>query len=193
VDLFVSRMLARGGDVNLLVHPFGRHGFDGSDDDDQSRDIIATTIAFLKGHLNRPASFETKKAFLALLAAGKIDGAREFVTTRLDAPSDKILRDALLSEDELVSVGFVLSGQKNVPAAIKVFEWLIEMHPNSLTGRGNLAFLYGMSGQSDKGIVEAKKALELLETDKSLSEAQRAEARRQTDALMKSLQASPAK
>jgi acetyl esterase/lipase len=193
VDLFISRMLAQGGDVNLLVHPFGRHGFDGSDDDDQSRDIIASTITFLKGHLNRPATFETKRAFLALLAEGKIDAAREFVRTRLQAPEDKPLRDALLSEDEFVSVGFVLSGRKNMPAAISAFKWLIESHPNSLTGRANLAFLYAMSGQKEQTIAETKKALDCLETDKSLTDAQKVEARQQMDGLMKSLQASPGK
>ena len=192
VELFLSRMLALGGDANLLVHPFGRHGFDGSDDDAQSRDIIAATVAFLQGRLNRPAEFEIKKSFLSLLAAGKVDAARDFVQTKLKASGDKASFEALLSEDVFVTVGASLSGQKNLPAAVKVFEWLIELHPNSLTGRGNLAFLYGASGQTEKAVAEVRRALELLEADKTLSEAQKADARKQADALLKGLQAAPA-
>ncbi len=192
VELFISRMLKAGGDVTLLVHPFGRHGFDYLDDDDQSRDIVASTIAFLRGHLNRTATFKTKKAFFALLAAGKINAAREFVRTRLQGPENKVLRDALLSEDELGDVGSAIA-DKNMSAAIGLFEWLVELHPNSIGGRWNLAFLYGISGQKEKAVAVTKKVLSLLDTDKSLSEAQKAQARQDMEGLMKSLQASPAK
>jgi acetyl esterase/lipase len=193
VDRFVSRMLALGGDVNLLVHPFGRHGFDGSDNDDQSRDIIAATIAFIKGRLNRPAAFEMKKAFLALMASGNIDAAREFVRTKLNASENKSLIDALVSEEQFADVGFFLSGQKNASAATKVFEWMIELHPNSINGYCNLAYLYGMSGQTDKAIAIAKKALTLFETDKTLNEEQKKVGRQQIDGLLKMLQVPPTK
>ena len=185
-------MLAAGGDVNLLVHPFGRHMFDASDDDDQSRDIVAATIAFLKGNLNRTAAFETKKAFLTLLSAGKIDTAREFVRTRLQGPENQVLRDALLSEDQLGDVASVLSIKKN-SNDIGLWEWLLELHPESIGGRWNLAFLYAMSGQKEKGIAVAKKVLSLLGTDKSLPEAQKAQARQDMEGLIKHLQASPAR
>jgi len=192
IDLFVSRMLAIGGDVNLLVHPFGRHMFDASDDDDQSRDIVTATMAFLKGHLNRTAAFETKKAFLTLLSAGKIDTAREFVRTRLQGPENQVLRDALLSEDELGNVASALSIKKNAND-IGLWEWLIELHPNSIGGRWNLAYLYGMSGRKEKAIAVAKKVLSLLGTDKSLPEAQKAQARQNMEDLIKHLQASAEK
>jgi acetyl esterase/lipase len=192
-DLFVSRMLALGGDVSLLVHPFGRHGFDGVDDDDQSRDIIAATLAFLKGRLNRPVAYEQKKAFIALMAAGNIDAAREFVRTRLNARGDKALTDALLSEDEFANIGYVLSGQKNTQAATMVFEWLVELHPDSITGRANLAYFYGMSGKTDKAIEEVKKAIALSETEKTLTEEQKKVGRQQMEDLLKMLQIPPAK
>jgi tetratricopeptide (TPR) repeat protein len=192
-DLFVSRMLALGGDVNLLVHPFGRHAFDGADNDDQSRDIIAATIAFLKGRMNRPAAFEMKKAFLALLSAGNTDSAREFVRTKRNASGDKALIDALLSEEQLRDVGIFLSSKKDLPAAIKVFEWLIELHPNSIAGHTNLAYFCGISGQADKAIAEAKKALALIEIDKSVNEEQKKIGRQQIEGLIKMLQTPPAK
>lgn len=196
IDLFVSRMLAIGGDVNLLVHPFGRHMFDASDDDDQSRDIVAAVIAFLKGHLNRAATFETKKAFLTLLSAGKIDAAREFVRTKLLGLENQVLRDALLSEDQLGDVASVLSMKKNAND-IGLWEWLLELHPESIGGRWNLAFLYAMSGQREKAIAVAKKVLSLVDTDKSLPEGQKAQARQSMEGLikdlMKELQASPGK
>jgi len=48
VETFISKMLALGGDVNLLAHPFGRHGFDGSDDDDSPGISLLPRLPFLK-------------------------------------------------------------------------------------------------------------------------------------------------
>jgi acetyl esterase/lipase len=192
-DLFVSKMLALGGDISLLVHPFGRHGFDGVDDDDQSRDIIAAAIAFLKGRMNRPAAFEMKKELLALLAAGNIDSAREFVRTKLNDSAGKTLVNALLSEEQFSDVGTFLSGKKDLSAAIKVFEWLIELHPNSINGHANLAYMCGISGQTGKAVAEAEKALALFEIDKTLSEDQKRAGRQQVEGLLKMLRTPPAK
>jgi acetyl esterase/lipase len=192
-DLFVSKMLALGGDINLLVHPFGRHGFDGADDDDQSRDIIAAAIDFLKGRMNRPAAFEMKKEFLALLAAGNIDSAREFVRTKLNASEGKTLVNALLSEEQFTDVGTFLSGKKDLPAAIKIFEWLIELHPDSINGHGNLAYMYGISGRTDKAVAVAEKALALFATDKTLSEDQKRVGRQQVEGFLKRLRTPPSK
>ena len=122
-----------------------------------------------------------------------IAAAREFVRTRLNAPGDKALTDALLSEDEFANIGYVLSGQKNTQAATMVFEWLVELHPDSITGRANLAYFYGMSGKTNKAIEEVKKAMALSETDKTLTEEQKKVGQQQMEDLLKMLQTPPAK
>ncbi len=51
IDAFVSRAAELGAPVTLETHPNGRHAFDILDDDDQSREIIETTIQFMRDHL----------------------------------------------------------------------------------------------------------------------------------------------
>ncbi len=53
VEVFISKMLALNGDINLLSHPQGRHGFDVYDDNQQTRDVVAATVAFVKSRLDR--------------------------------------------------------------------------------------------------------------------------------------------
>jgi len=62
VEVFISKMLALNGDINLLNHPLGRHGFDAYDDNEQSRDVIAAAVAFLKSRLIRTGAFDAKRA-----------------------------------------------------------------------------------------------------------------------------------
>lgn len=51
IDRFVLAALSRGGTLDLLNHPEGRHGFDILDDDARSREIIRRTLGFLTDHL----------------------------------------------------------------------------------------------------------------------------------------------
>ena len=174
VELFVSRMFALNGDINLLNHPLGRHGFDVYDDDEQSRDVIAATVAFLKSRLNRPDSFEAKRAraageLQALFAEGKIEAAREFVRTALNTPGDKTVKDVLVSEQRLTSVGNSLR-TSNPSAAVAAYEWAVELNPLSPNAHGGLAAGYEAAGRKDEAVAEAKKALDLLEKSTELSE-----------------------
>ncbi|HKI00666.1 MAG TPA: alpha/beta hydrolase [Thermoanaerobaculia bacterium] len=50
-DGFITRALAANAALDVLNHPRGQHGFDVLDDDARSREIIARTVDFLKGHL----------------------------------------------------------------------------------------------------------------------------------------------
>jgi len=50
VDAFVARAQAEGFVFTLANHPAGRHGFDILDDDERSREIIATTFDFVRAH-----------------------------------------------------------------------------------------------------------------------------------------------
>ena len=50
-EQFVKEATAKGLPVELLIHPSGVHFFEAYNDDDQSREIIKKTIAFLQEHL----------------------------------------------------------------------------------------------------------------------------------------------
>jgi acetyl esterase/lipase len=51
IDRFVGAANSKGVSVDLLTLPKGHHGFDIADDDARSRQVIQTTLAFLKGRL----------------------------------------------------------------------------------------------------------------------------------------------
>jgi len=48
----VKEALARNIALSLLNHPDGVHGFDNQNDDERSREIIRSAIAFMYIHLN---------------------------------------------------------------------------------------------------------------------------------------------
>jgi len=53
VDLFIQEALAGNASLDFVNHTQGRHGFDSIDDDDRSREIISSAVAFAKRHLLR--------------------------------------------------------------------------------------------------------------------------------------------
>jgi acetyl esterase/lipase len=55
IDRFVKEALAKNIALTLANHPQGVHGFDNQNDDDRSREIIRSVIAFIQTHLNRIA------------------------------------------------------------------------------------------------------------------------------------------
>jgi acetyl esterase/lipase len=52
IDRFVKEALVRNISLSLMNHPQGVHGFDNQNDDDRSREIIRSAIAFMQIHLN---------------------------------------------------------------------------------------------------------------------------------------------
>jgi acetyl esterase/lipase len=51
MDGFVAAALKRNAPLTLMVHPTGSHGFENTDDDERSREILAGAIAFLRAAL----------------------------------------------------------------------------------------------------------------------------------------------
>lgn len=52
IDHFVREALAKNVALTVANHPHGVHGFDNQTDDERSREIIQSAIAFMKSHLN---------------------------------------------------------------------------------------------------------------------------------------------
>lgn len=48
VDLFVQEAFAKNVPLTVVTHPTGRHGFDSSNNDDRSREILRATVGFLR-------------------------------------------------------------------------------------------------------------------------------------------------
>ena len=51
IDQFLNLAWEKDEPVELIDHPDGHHGFDVVDDDERSREIVASTLAFLSRHL----------------------------------------------------------------------------------------------------------------------------------------------
>ncbi len=51
IDRFLSAATAANAPLTYMNHPFGEHGFDNQNDDDRSREIIRSALAFLSTHL----------------------------------------------------------------------------------------------------------------------------------------------
>ena len=52
IDRFIREALAKNVALTVANHPNGVHGFDNQTDDERSREIIQSAIAFMKSHLN---------------------------------------------------------------------------------------------------------------------------------------------
>jgi len=53
IDRFTREAISRNVSLTVTNHPNGIHGFDNQNDDDRSREIIQSAIAFMKLHLTR--------------------------------------------------------------------------------------------------------------------------------------------
>ena len=51
IDRFVHEAISRNASITLVTHPNGVHGFDIQTDDDRSREIIRSALAFMKTNL----------------------------------------------------------------------------------------------------------------------------------------------
>jgi len=51
IDRFVAPALAANAPLTCMNHASGEHGFDNQNDDDRSREIVTTALAFLRANL----------------------------------------------------------------------------------------------------------------------------------------------
>lgn len=51
IDRFILEAISKNAALTVMNHPQGAHGFDNSNDDERSREIIRAAIAFMKQHL----------------------------------------------------------------------------------------------------------------------------------------------
>lgn len=51
IDRFIREAISKNAAITIMNHPQGAHGFDNRNDDERSREIIQTAIAFMKLHL----------------------------------------------------------------------------------------------------------------------------------------------
>lgn len=61
IDRFINEGLMYNAPLTIMNHPTGIHGFDNQNDDDRSRQIIRSTIEFMKENLSRVKAVKSRK------------------------------------------------------------------------------------------------------------------------------------
>jgi dipeptidyl aminopeptidase/acylaminoacyl peptidase len=54
IATFVARAVEVNAPLTLMIHPTAPHGFENKQDDARTREILSSTIEFLKRHLDAP-------------------------------------------------------------------------------------------------------------------------------------------
>lgn len=180
VDQFVARALAGNVAIEVANHPNGRHGFDILDDDARSRDIIARAIEFIKVHVREDlesASFASAAKLQSILLSGGVDKARALYREAISGHPGAKAADSpyahFVSEQNLNLVGYRLLEEKKPQAAVDVFRWVAEMHPDSASASDSLAAGYEALGSPEQAIACSEKALTQLEKAKDMPESLR--------------------
>lgn len=197
IDDFITRAFANSVTIEVANHPAGRHGFDIYDDDDQSRDVIARTIEFIKGHLRAdrlPAARAAQQvgALSRQIEQGEINAARKLAASLAAAgPEAKELCDRVLSEQALNAAGYTLKGEGKTRAAVEVLEWVVERNPESANAYDSLADAYEADKRIDDALAATEKALGLLDKITGIWAMRKDTIKRNIDARLARLRTAP--
>ena len=183
IDRWVSQAVALDAPVTLVTYPEGRHGFDLLDDTHESRLIVTQTLDFLQHHLTHAATPRKQPMTLAQLQTLVAEKGIEATVARL-TELRKTHPDAfVLQEQSLNGIGYGSLEQR--PAeAVKIFELVATLYPDSPNAHDSLADAYEALGRRDDAVHEAERALALLE---KAHPAQREGIRQSAEAKLKRL------
>jgi tetratricopeptide (TPR) repeat protein len=172
IDNFVREALAEDVPLTFVSYVEGQHAFDLLDDNDQSREIIKQTLAFMKFHLSRSdADYGMKRAltptrFLALInGQGLPKALQEFEAAKKANPDDVLFR-----ENTVNLIGYGLMQNNRVKDAIELLKLNVVTYPNSANVYDSLADAYDADGNRELAIQYAEKALEKLASDGNIDE-----------------------
>ena len=173
VDAFVERARTEGFVFTVANHPTGRHGFDILDEDERSREIIATTFEFIRKHTAGDVAPETRLARRVAAVYAALRRGETALATRLADPaawpgSDSTFLDRVTSEDAVYRLYFAMTSEDRRDKGVTLMEWLAARRPRSFTAFESLAAAYENAGRIEDARKAAGKALELLEASTDL-------------------------
>lgn len=180
IDRWVTQAVSLELPVTFIAYPQGRHGFDLIDDTHESRAIIGQTLDFLHYHLTHPRAAHTEPVTPAALQRLGVDAA----IARLNELRKTHPKALVLQEQSLNTFGYVLLGENKAADAVKVFELMASLYPESANAHDSLGDAYEAAGRAAEAIRESERALALSET---LSEPQRTAIRESAEGKIKRL------
>lgn len=184
VDAFVARAQSEGGVFTVANHPTGRHGFDITDDDERSREIIGATFEFVRHHTagNPIPQVRLGRAAAAIyqaLGRGDVASARRLAGSDVwRGPDATALLERVIGEDTSVRLAFQLAREGAGDKAVGLLEWLVERNPDKPSSLDRLAQAYEAAGRKDEAKKAATRLLEMVERTTGLPDATRAALRR---------------
>lgn len=161
IDRWVAQAVTLDMPVTLISYPQGPHGFDVLTDTAESRDIIRQTLDFLEFHLTNPRAPRTEPMTPAQLQRLITGSGTDAALARL-GELRKSHPDALvLREQSLNTMGYVLLEERRIADALKVFELITAIYPDSANAHDSLGDAYEAAGRNADAIREAERALAL--------------------------------
>jgi dienelactone hydrolase len=162
IDRWVAQAVALDAPVTLVTYPEGRHGFELLDDTHESRLIVTQTLDFLQHHLTNAATPRRQPMTLAqlqtLIAEKGIDATvARLAELRKTHPDAFVLQEASLN-------GIAYASLEARPAeAVKIFELVATMYPDSANAHDSLGDAYEALGRREDATRESERALALIE------------------------------
>lgn len=156
IDQQVAQALREDVDLTLYNYQQGQHAFDMRDDTDESRRIIAATVAFMQDRLGTmpldAIQGPSPSRLYYMIEAGEMEEALEIIR----ASSNEVI-----TTNSLNALGYLLLGDDLVEEAVAIFRLNIEQHPAYANGYDSLGEGLAMAGQTEEAIRMYERAIEL--------------------------------
>lgn len=177
IDAFIAKALEMNIDIETANHPGGVHGFDVFNDDRRTREILEDTISFIKRNIFAERTGDEsilmlKGRLFKIIQNGDILKVKNIITGKSGSFTEeqRTSLKAALTEPVLNGMGYGFLGIGNPAKAVELFEWIVQLYPDSPNAFDSLADGYEAAGSIDLAIKSSEKTIELLNKDANLDE-----------------------
>lgn len=169
IDHFIRQALDAELPLTFINYAEGQHAFDIADNNDESRAIIRQTLDFMKRHLFGERLSEnnlTAKQFsLGMFSdTGKaIQAFRQFKREAESSGKDRSW--SWIGNDQgLITMAYQWLSEKHIAEAVRLFEEITRLYPNSPNAFDSLGDAYEAAGKNKEAVRSARHALKLLDS-----------------------------
>jgi acetyl esterase/lipase len=177
IDAFIAKALEMNIDIETANHPGGVHGFDVFNDDRRTKAILEDTISFIKRNVfakrtGDESMLMLKGRLLKIIQNGDIQKVKDIITGKSGnfTEEQRTSLKTVLTEQTLNGMGYSFLAAGNLAKAVELFEWIVQLYPDSPNAFDSLADGYEATGSVDSAVKCSQKAIELLEKTAYLDE-----------------------
>lgn len=163
IDRWAAQAVALDMPVTLISYPQGVHGFDVRQDAAEARDIIRQTLDFLEFHLTNPRAPRREPMTPAQLQRLITESGTDAALARLGELRKSHPQAIVLEEPSLNTMGYVLLAERKIADAVRVFELVTAIYPESANAHDSLGDAYEAAGRNADAVRAAERALALVD------------------------------